>query len=109
MQACASLAYDFDNPWPFWFFIGKVVSKALFGEEQQLQWLNAVRVRDREFIAFRHIQRETSDPEQLDQEKGTLQVVEVDFSKPVPGEQLKAFWKPARGIIRQRVQECEFP
>ncbi|KAL5356156.1 hypothetical protein BJX96DRAFT_142384 [Aspergillus floccosus] len=105
MQSCASLTYDFDNPWPFWFFIGKIISKALFGDEQQLQWLNTVRVRNREFIAFTHILLEASDLEQLNQDKAPLRVVEVDFSKPVPGERVKAFWKPAREIIRQRVEE----
>ncbi|KAI9375217.1 hypothetical protein BJX61DRAFT_494762 [Aspergillus egyptiacus] len=106
MQSCASLSYDFDKPWPFWFFIGKALSKAFFGDEQQLQWLNAVRVRNREFIAFTNIQREDiSGPEELDRGKGKLRVVEVDFAKPVPGENLKAFWKPAREIICQRVQE----
>lgn len=36
-----------------------------------------------------------------------LQVVEVDFSKPQPGEDLKLFWKPAQAIIYQKVQDCE--
>ncbi|RAK95543.1 uncharacterized protein BO80DRAFT_450116 [Aspergillus ibericus CBS 121593] len=35
----------------------------------------------------------------------TLRVVEVDFMKPQPGERLNVFWKPARGIICQKVQE----
>lgn len=110
MQCCAGLAYDPNKPWPFWFFIGKVLSKALFGDEQQLKWLNAVRVQNREFIAFTNMRGESmSDLELLNRDKGRLQVIEVDFSKPVPGEDLKAFWKPARGIICQRVEECESP
>lgn len=40
--------------------------------------------------------------------KKGIRVVEVDSLKPVPGEQLKAFWKPARGIIDQKVRECEW-
>lgn len=36
------------------------------------------------------------------------QIVEVDFSKPQPSEDLKLFWKPARGIIYQKVQDCEW-
>ncbi|KAL4802040.1 hypothetical protein BDV18DRAFT_164548 [Aspergillus unguis] len=105
MRNCAGLAYDFDKPWPFWFFIGKALSKAFFGDEQQLKWLNAVRVRNREFIAFTNMGEERmSDLDLLNREKEGLCVIEVDFSKPVPGEALKAFWKPAREIIRQRVE-----
>lgn len=108
MRCCADLTYDSDKPWPFWFFIGKALSKAFFGDEQQLKWLNAVRVRNREFVAFTNQRESMSDLEQLNCDEARLQVVEVDFSKPIPGERLKAFWKPSREIIRQRVQECEF-
>ncbi|KID93350.1 hypothetical protein MAJ_10688, partial [Metarhizium majus ARSEF 297] len=52
MQIIAGIPYDFNKSWPFWFFIGKIVSKAFFGVEDQLEWLNVVRVRTREFIAF---------------------------------------------------------
>ncbi|PYI08673.1 hypothetical protein BO78DRAFT_395533 [Aspergillus sclerotiicarbonarius CBS 121057] len=38
-------------------------------------------------------------------EKAKLQVVEIDFSKPQPGENLNVFWKPARAIIRQKAQD----
>lgn len=107
MQSCAGLTYNFDKPWPFWFFIGKTVSKAFFGDEQQLKWLNSVRVRTREFIAFTNVQTENIlDPENSNYVEEELRVVEVDFSKPTPGEDLKAFWKPGREIICQRVREC---
>lgn len=110
MRCCADLAYDSDRPWPFWFFIGKALSKALFGDEQQLQWLNAVRVRNREFVEFINMGGDRmSDLELMNRGEGKLRVIEVEFSKPIPGEDLKAFWKPAREIIRQRVEECDFP
>ncbi|GJP89671.1 hypothetical protein CBS147353_9971 [Aspergillus niger] len=108
MQSCAGPNYDFDKPWPFWFFIGKTLSKAFLGNEDQLDWFNAVRVRDREFITFANVGRENSfDSREMNHdldEKG-IGVDEVDFLKPVPGERLKAFWKPARGIIDQKVRE----
>jgi hypothetical protein len=94
--------YDFNKPWPFWFFIGKIVSKAFFNNDQQLEWLNTVRVRTREFIAFTNAGNERTNGDQR------LQVVEVDFAKPQPGKQLEVFWKPARGLITQKVQECKW-
>ena len=98
MQSVASISYDFNKPWPFWFFIGKIISKCFFNDEGQLEWLNAVRVRSREFIAF------TNPPKNADETN--LQIVEIDFIKPQPNETLKMFWKPARAIIRQKVKDC---
>jgi len=89
--------YEFNRPWPFWFYVGKIVSKAFFDNEQQLEWFNTSRVGTREFIGFAN----THHP---DTKK--LNVVEVDFAKPQPGQELSVFWKPARGIISQKVQLC---
>jgi hypothetical protein len=105
MQSVAGVPYNFDKPWPFWFFIGKIISKQFFGNEQQLEWLNATRVGSRrEFIAFSNTlnigQKELSKDG-----KPKLQVVEVNFRKPQPGEDLKLFWKPASKLICQRVRE----
>lgn len=105
MQLIAGVPYDFDKPWPFWFFIGKIVSKAFFGVEDQLEWLNAVRVRTREFIAFSNTS--TVEDDGPNDETRRIQVVEVDFLKPQPGENIKLFWKPARGIISQQVENCK--
>ncbi|KAE8339460.1 hypothetical protein BDV24DRAFT_152810 [Aspergillus arachidicola] len=82
---------------PFWVFIGKTRSKALFDDEEQLEWLNAVRVRTRESIAFTNTQINRFCNQNIDEAK--LRIVEIDFSKPQPGENLKLFWKPAREII----------
>ena len=109
IQSIAGVPYDFNKPWPFWFFIGKTVSKAFFGDEEQLEWFNAVRVRTREFIAFTNIQKQGDfDPNEWNIKKIRPQIVEVDFFKPQPGEDLKLFWKPAREIIYQKVQDCEW-
>lgn len=109
MQSVAGVPYNFNKPWPFWFFIGKIVSKAFFDEEKQLEWLNAVRVQTREFIAFTNTQiNRVSNQETSSIEEAKLRIVEVDFPKAQPGENLKLFWKPARGIICQKVQDCEW-
>ncbi|KAJ5478278.1 hypothetical protein N7530_003787 [Penicillium desertorum] len=106
MQSIAGIPYDSNMPWPFWFLIGKIVSKAFFSDEGRLEWLNAVRVRTREFIAFTNIQsNRVSNQDKTDIEEAKLQVVEVDFSRPQPGEVLNLFWKPARPIISKKVQD----
>jgi hypothetical protein len=108
MQSIAGIPYDSNMPWPFWFLIGEIVSKAFFSDEGRLEWLNAVRVRTREFIAFTNIQsNRVSNQDKTDIEEAKLQVVEVDFSRPQPGEALNLFWKPARPIISKKVQDCE--
>ncbi|PLB43291.1 hypothetical protein P170DRAFT_481240 [Aspergillus steynii IBT 23096] len=104
MQAVVGISYDFNKPWPFWFFIGKIVSKAFFDNEEQLEWLNSVQVGNREFIAFSNTGRKFPDQEEQSTGKGKLRVVEIDLSKPQPGEKLQMFWKPARSIICQKVQ-----
>ncbi|KAJ6032745.1 hypothetical protein N7540_003477 [Penicillium herquei] len=101
MQFVAGIPYEFNKPSPFWFFIGKDLSKTFFDNEGQLEWFNAVRIRSWGFIAFTNTQRNRS------HDARTLQVVEIDFLKPQPKENLKLYWKPARGIIRQKVQDCK--
>ncbi|KAJ5722002.1 hypothetical protein N7488_000037 [Penicillium malachiteum] len=75
----------------FWFFIGKILSKTFFENEGQLEWFNAVRVRTREFIAFTNTQ--------VNIDKANLQVVEIDFVKPQPNENLKLFFQNATKTI----------
>lgn len=81
------------------------MSKAFYGNEQQVEWLNAVRVGTRECIAFTN----TRDNRDVDQTEGLtkntmIQVVGVDFSIPRPDADLELFRKPARKIITQKVQ-----
>lgn len=83
------------------------MSKAFYGNEQQLEWLNAVRVGTREFIAFNNTQANKDVDKIEGSSKDVLfQVVEVGFSKPRPGADLELFWKPARKVIAQKVQNC---
>lgn len=55
-------------------------------------WLNAVRVQTREFIAFTNTARRLASPKyESVTDKSGLLVVEVDFSKPQPCEDLRFF------------------
>jgi hypothetical protein len=109
MQSVVGVPYDFNKPWPFRFYISKIVSKAFFDDEEQLEWLNTVRVQTSEFIAFTNNAKQSASSKlESHTDKTELRVVEVDFSKPQPGEYLRFFWKPARGIICQKVQGCKW-
>ncbi|OOF94943.1 hypothetical protein ASPCADRAFT_208590, partial [Aspergillus carbonarius ITEM 5010] len=33
MLCAANIPYDFDKPWAYWFFIGKILSRGFFGNE----------------------------------------------------------------------------
>jgi hypothetical protein len=44
--------YDWDVPGPFWDFLGRIVSKAIFDDQVDLKELNFVAVGGREFIAY---------------------------------------------------------
>ncbi|KAB8214178.1 hypothetical protein BDV33DRAFT_196333 [Aspergillus novoparasiticus] len=64
-----------------------IISKAFFDGEEQLEWLNAVRVQTREFIAFTNTQiNRISNQETSNIEEAKLQI-------------------PGRGIIYQKVQD----
>lgn len=91
-------------PTPFWYYYGKIVAKGIYGNEKQLRLLNCIRVRTREFISFTNA---TFADRKAVGKVMPLNVVEVDILKPRPGEPLQLFWKPARGIITQRVKHCE--
>jgi hypothetical protein len=109
MQSVAGVPYNFNEPWEFWFFIGKIISKVFFGNEQQLEWFNATRVGSQlEFIKYSNIQKKGNNPQQelSDEGRPKLLVIEVNFHKSRPGEDLKLFWKPARELMCQKVQEC---
>ena len=96
--------YDYDFPTPFWYYHGKVVAKAIYGNEKQLRLLNCSRVQTREFISFTNA---TFADRKAAGTAMPLNVVEVDILKPKPGEPLEIFWKPARGVITQRVKYCK--
>lgn len=107
MQSVSGNPYDFIKPWPLWFFIGKIISKAFYGNEQQLEWLNTVRIGIRELIAFTNtLVHRGVDKTEGHSENTMIQVVEVDFATPRPGAELELFWKPAGQIITHKVQRC---
>lgn len=91
-------------PTPFWYYYGKIVANGIYGNEKQLQLLNCIRVRTREFISFTNA---TFADQKATDKVMPLNVVEVDILKPRSSEPLQLFWKPARGIIIQRVKHCE--
>ncbi|GLA05352.1 hypothetical protein AnigIFM60653_005834 [Aspergillus niger] len=99
MEFCTSIGFNPNQPLLFRDFIGRAISKAFFGDEQQLQWFKAGQIRNMDYITFRNVQR----TEPL---VGTTQAIVVDFLEPVPGQNLKAVWKPAPGITLQSVREC---
>jgi hypothetical protein len=67
--------------------------------------MNTTRVRTREFIAFTNT---TYMEKKLTGTAGPIVVLEVDVLKPHVNEPLEVFWKPARGLISQRVRHCTF-
>lgn len=91
---------------PFWFFLGKIISRALFQEDSWLEVLNYVPVRNIEFVGYTNKQR--SDEDDTSSARVVTNVIEVHFSRPQPGEPIRVFWKPARGLIVQKIEECKF-
>lgn len=100
MQSVAGISYNCDKPRPFWFFVGKIVSNALFGIEEDLEWLNTVIVWEMKFISFANTQYIVSNQGEEGTTGEDLRVVEVEFPKPQQGGSLNLFWKPTRAIIR---------
>ncbi|GLA52201.1 hypothetical protein AnigIFM63604_008836 [Aspergillus niger] len=94
MKFCTSIGFNPNQTLLFRDFIGRAISKAFFGDELQLQWFKAGQIRNMDYITFRNVQR----TEPL---VGTIQVIVVDFLEPVPGQNLKAAWKPVPGITLQ--------
>ncbi|KAF5680506.1 hypothetical protein FCIRC_5824 [Fusarium circinatum] len=94
--------HDYNYPFPFWHFLGKMISQALFENETSLEILSLTRVNDREFVGF----------ENKNHPKGNnstdINVIEVSLKRPQLNEPMEIFWRPARGIIIQRLRECEY-
>lgn len=96
--------YLSDFPTPFWYYYRKIVAKGIYANGKQLRLLNCIRMRTRVFSSFTNA---TFADRKAAGKVIPLNVVEVDILKPRPGEPLQLFWKPARGIIIQRVKHCE--
>lgn len=91
---------------PFWFFLGKIISQALFQEGLWLEVLNYVPVRNIEFVGYTNKERSRKDEPRS--ARSVTNVIEVHFSRPQLGEPIHVFWKPARDLIVQKIEECEF-
>ncbi|KAK3323728.1 hypothetical protein B0T19DRAFT_426802 [Cercophora scortea] len=102
-QVFRSVGYQFDTnrPSPFWYFLGKIAAQALYGDPATLLLLNYNRVHTREFIGFTTATWAATAKTQ--DTRPPVLVLEIDFKKPRPGEPLQLFWKPARGLITQRI------
>ncbi|KAM7214608.1 hypothetical protein V8F06_010007 [Rhypophila decipiens] len=99
--------YDWNFPGPYWCFLGKMAAKALFdGDEAELEVLNYIPVGRREFIAYTTSRWRASTAGGVT-ELPPLNVIEVNFKKPLPGKPLEMFWTPARGMITTRIRRCK--
>ncbi|KAM3439013.1 hypothetical protein NHJ13734_003948 [Beauveria thailandica] len=92
--------YDSKRPFPFWHFIGKIVSRALFGRDDGLEVMNYIAVRRTEYVAF-------TTRRCLDGETTHVNVIEVTFERPQPGSPLQCVWKPAGQLVVSKIQDCE--
>ena len=101
--------YDWDYPSPFWHFLGKIVTKAVFDNTAELRELNYVAVGRREFIAYT-TSMWTAAVEAGKAAEGDelppLNVIEVNFKKPQPGQPLEITWGLARGPITNKIRQC---
>jgi hypothetical protein len=104
IMEAVGVEYLTEFPTPFWYYFGKIASQGIYGDEKQFRLLNCTRVRATEFISFTN---RTFADRKAAGNATPLNVVEVDILKPVSGQPLQLFWKPARGIIIQLVQHCK--
>lgn len=107
-QVFHSLGYQFnsDRPTPYWYFLRKIAAQALFDDPTALLLLNDVRVRTREFVGYTTVSwRRASEAAKMTPgvKPPPLNVIEVDLKQPQPQKPLEAFWKPARGLITERI------
>ncbi|KAK4115524.1 hypothetical protein N656DRAFT_775412 [Canariomyces notabilis] len=106
---------------PFWHFLGKMVAKAVYDDETELRELNFVAIGRREFVAFTtsmwraaeepeartEAQNEGDKAETMPQatELPPLNVIEVNFKKPQPGQPIELAWTPARGLFTAKIRQ----
>ncbi|OAA45794.1 hypothetical protein BBO_03435 [Beauveria brongniartii RCEF 3172] len=90
--------YDSMRPFPFWHFIGKIVSRALFGRDDGLEVMNYIAVRRTEYVAF-------TTRRCLDGEITHVNVVEVTFERPQPGSLMQCVWKPAGQLVVSKIHD----
>lgn len=95
------MSYNPNHPRLFKEFIGKAISKAFFGDEQQLQCIKSKQIRNVEYVGYKNVQR-TETPIK------SPQVIVVALLEPVPGQNLKAVWKPAPELTPAKIREREY-
>ncbi|PYH71179.1 uncharacterized protein BO88DRAFT_451853 [Aspergillus vadensis CBS 113365] len=94
ITAFCAVSYNPNQPRLFKEFIGKALSEEFFGDEQQLQCMKSKQIRNVEYVGYR---KETPIE--------TPQVIVVALLEPVPGQNLKAVWKPAPDITPGKIRE----
>lgn len=92
--------HDYGFPAPFWVFLGKLVSKALFQDDFSLDLMNFVRVNDHEFVGFIH---KGCVP---DDQTHDINIIEVDIKRPKLGQPVQIYWRPARTPIAEQMKKC---
>ncbi|KAK4040556.1 hypothetical protein C8A01DRAFT_46113 [Parachaetomium inaequale] len=93
--------YDWDRPFPFWHFLGRMVAKAVFDDTADLKQLNFVAMGRQEFIVYTSSSWRAAAAAQK-----AAGVIEVNFKKPQPGQPIEMTWAPARALFTDKIGEC---
>ncbi|KAJ5452203.1 hypothetical protein N7445_000386 [Penicillium cf. griseofulvum] len=102
MNVNADISHKYDNE-DYLEIIGKTLSLAFFGNENQLEWLGTERLGRRRFIAFTNVEKKDEPGQSQSLSNKNLKVVEVMFMRTNPQEIQKAFWRPARKFVFHKV------
>jgi hypothetical protein len=103
--------YDWNVPFPFWDFLGRIVAKAVFNDQSDLKDLNFIAVGRQEFISYTTSTWKAAADEQQVAGLSGLEgmpppnVIEVTFKKPQPGQPIEVKWAPARPLFTARIRE----
>lgn len=106
--ARAGVRYNWNYPFCYWHFLGRIVSEAFLGAEDQLHLINAsVTATERELVSFAtRLYTDGLVP------MHDLRVVEVhlgwEAGRNALVDELQAFWKPARRNIMASIHWSAF-
>ncbi|KAH6840609.1 hypothetical protein B0I37DRAFT_448816 [Chaetomium sp. MPI-CAGE-AT-0009] len=110
---CIGYQYDWDVPSPFWDFLGRIVSKAIFDDQVDLKELNFVTVGRREFVTYTtSVWRAEANAQKAAGAAGLEglpppNVIEVNFKKPQPGQAMEVTWAPARPLFTAKIRQSD--
>lgn len=104
IESATGAVYDSNDTPEYLDFIGKMLSKAIFGKENQLEWLGTECHGRCQFFAFTNIKKTEKCAQSQSSADGRLQVIEIMFLRSRPQEKRKIFWRPAREIVCRLVQ-----